>query len=436
MGSGRPPLPIGTWGRISSRVLKTDAKGKATQHLAKANFRDHDGHVRDVSATGRNKTAAEQALLIKLRDRAKVSQAGELTAMNKIGDLLDLWEGRFKKLVEAGKRSPTSYDTCQRVARLHIRPAIAELRIGEATTQRLDKVITKITDNAGASTAKTARAIISGAMSLAVRYNAITVNPMREIEAIEAAPKDPPRALTAEEVTLLRTSLAADPKAVDADLPDLVAFMLGTGVRIGESLAVTWSQVDLDAGTVEITHTIVRVREQGLLRKTTKSKAGQRLLPLPQWLVAILRTRQAAGFRLDDPVFPDTNGSFRDPSNTRRHLRTPLSPIGSIARRDLGLTLRALRREAKLTRREAASALGWPQHRVELIETGRIKPTTELVSDFVTTCGKELQDLPGSRSATSSASCGHYGPQPSRSTASSKPSRPRSPARSSRSSTP
>ncbi|MET7280065.1 tyrosine-type recombinase/integrase [Kribbella sp. NPDC005582] len=392
MGSGRPPLPIGSWGKISSRVLKTDAKGKATQYLAKANFHDHDGHVRDVSATGRNKTAAEQALLVKLRDRAKVSQAGELTAMDKIGKLLDLWEEKFTKLVAAGTRSPTSYDTYQRVTRLHIRPAIAGLRIGEATTQRLDKVISKITENAGASTAKTARAIISGAMSLAVRYNAITVNPMREIEAIEAAPKNPPRALTAEEVTLLRKSLAADPRAVDADLPDLVAFMLGTGVRIGEALAVTWSQVDLEAGTVEITHTIARVRGQGLIRKTTKSTAGQRLLPLPHWLIAILRARQATGFRLDDPVFPDTTGNFRDPSNTRRHLRTALSPIGSTARRNLGLTLRALRRTTKQTRKDVATKIGWPQHRVELIETGRIKPTTDLVTELIAAYGLTLAD--------------------------------------------
>lgn len=390
----RQPLQIGSWGKISTSITKVDPKGKPLSHTAKANFRDHDGHVRDVTATGRTKSAAEQALLAKLKDRARTGGTGELTAMHKVGQLIDLWEKKFKKLVEIGKRSPTSYDTYERVIRNHIRPAIAELRIGEATTQRLDKVITKITEKAGASTAKTARAIISGTMSLAVRYGAISVNPMREIEPIESAPKNPPRALTAEEVTLLRKSLAADPRAVDADLPDLVAFMLGTGVRIGESLAVTWSQIDLEAGTVDITHSIARVRGEGLLRKTTKSAAGQRMLPLPQWLIAILRTRQAAGFRLGAPIFPDANGSFRDLSNTRRHLRTALSPIGSTARRNLGLTLRTLRRAAKLTRKEAASALGWPQNRVELIETGRIKPTTELVVGFVATCGKDLQDLP------------------------------------------
>ena len=45
----RAPLPIGTWGSISTRVEKTDAKGKAVSYLSKANFRDHDGRVRDAS---------------------------------------------------------------------------------------------------------------------------------------------------------------------------------------------------------------------------------------------------------------------------------------------------------------------------------------------------------------------------------------------------
>ncbi len=79
-------------------------------------------------------------------------------------------------------------------------------------------------------------------MKLAVRYGAILRNPVREIEAIEAQPTKPPRSLTAEEVTLLRRHLATDERAVQADLPDLVAFMLGTGVRITDlvvQLAVT-----------------------------------------------------------------------------------------------------------------------------------------------------------------------------------------------------
>ena len=44
----RPPLPIGTWGEISTRPLTTNKNGKPVKHLAHAKFRDHDGKVRAV----------------------------------------------------------------------------------------------------------------------------------------------------------------------------------------------------------------------------------------------------------------------------------------------------------------------------------------------------------------------------------------------------
>ncbi|MFC6155663.1 tyrosine-type recombinase/integrase [Kribbella jiaozuonensis] len=267
----RPPLQIGSWGKTSTWIAETDSKGKPVKHKSQARFRDHDGHIRPVSAYGKTKTAAERALLKKLQDRANTSQSGELTALHKINHLLDLWEKRFEGLIADGKRSPTSLDTYRRALKNHVRPAIGELRIGEATTPRLDTVLAKIKSTGGPSIAKTCRAIISGAMKLAVRYGALTVNPVREVDAIEAPTKNPPRALTREEVTLLRQSLAADQRAVEADIPDLTTFMLGTGVRIGESLAVLWHQVDFEAGTVEVTHTIARLTGEGLIRKVSRT---------------------------------------------------------------------------------------------------------------------------------------------------------------------
>lgn len=98
-------------------------------------------------------------------------------------------------------------------------------------------------------------------------------------------------------------------------------FLMGTGCRIGEALAVLWGQVNFDTGEVEITHTIIRVKGEGLLRKPTKSRDGERVLKLPFSAVAMLRRRFMVGVRLDEPVFPNMLGGFRDPSNTRRELR-------------------------------------------------------------------------------------------------------------------
>lgn len=92
--------------------------------------------------------------------------------------------------------------------------------------------------------------------------------------------------------------------------------MLATGVRIGEALAAIWSQVDFEAGTVDITSTLIRIRGEGLLRKRLKSRAGERTLPLPMSAVAMLRQQFTSGARLDQPLFPDVTGGFRDPAKS------------------------------------------------------------------------------------------------------------------------
>jgi integrase len=40
--------------------------------------------------------------------------------------------------------------------------------------------------------------------------------------------------------------------ALTHDVPDLLAFLVASGCRIGEALGVTWDRVNLDSGTVLI----------------------------------------------------------------------------------------------------------------------------------------------------------------------------------------
>ncbi|HEY3465602.1 MAG TPA: hypothetical protein VGL47_10755 [Amycolatopsis sp.] len=51
--------------------------------------------------------------------------------------------------------------------------------------------------------------------------------------------------MTREERRTWHAQLELDPKAVRHDLPDLTRFMLATGVRIGEALALYWEDVTL-----------------------------------------------------------------------------------------------------------------------------------------------------------------------------------------------
>lgn len=120
--------------------------------------------------------------------------------------------------------------------------------------------------------------------------------------------------------------LSRDAKAVDADLPDLCSFLLATGVRIGEALGLLWSEVDLEAGMVAIAGQVTRVTGTGLVRGPTKSTAGQRVLAIPSWCVTMLTARRDRGIRVDEPVFCDALGGYRDPNNVRRDLRRARAP--------------------------------------------------------------------------------------------------------------
>jgi len=162
--------------------------------------------------------------------------------------------------------------------------------------------------------------VFSGVMGLAVRHGAISTNPARDIGRIDGQPKKQPRALTSEERQTWIARLHGDRDAVRKDLPDLCEWMLATGVRIDEALAVSWQEVDLATGVVQIEYTIARVKDVGLIRKGTKSSAGERTLVLPAVALSMLRRRKlASGGSV--PVFPDSEGGWRDPSNTSRDLR-------------------------------------------------------------------------------------------------------------------
>ena len=49
--------------------------------------------------------------------------------------------------------------------------------------------------------------------------------------------------MTLAQVRQLRAMITYDNTAVARDLPDFVAFMLATGLRIGEASAITWDAV-------------------------------------------------------------------------------------------------------------------------------------------------------------------------------------------------
>lgn len=317
----RPPLRIGTWGQISRTEVR---KGK---WVARCRVRDVDGVTRKVEAWGKSGAAAERALTGSLADRT--APTGELiTADTRLSALATAW------LLEID-RSDLASNTRGRYRELivkHITPGVGGLTIREATVGPLDRFIVGVTERTGAATAKGCRTVLSAMLGLAARHDATPRNSVRDTSPVTTEQRAV-RALSEREVRALRGKLAADKKAVRADLHDLADFMLGTGVRIGEALALRWSDLDLGAAaaTATISGTVVRTKDRGLIiQPKPKSAAGRRKLLLPTFVVAMLMRRhlEQAEPNALDLVFPSEAGTLREQQNVHRQWRSARDRAG------------------------------------------------------------------------------------------------------------
>lgn len=314
---------MGEWGEVS--VLKANGP---SPYKARARLRGYDGRIRLVEKRGRTPRAARKALLAELEERTRRASEGQLSPTCTFEEAAALWLTRIERLAVMGQRSPGTVETYRRQLEGNVLPHIGGLRLRELTTPRLDRIVLDLHQNVGAATARTCRSIISGTLSLAVRQGAIQTNPTRELERLESQPRREPRALTTDEQARWFLGLTRDGIAVRQDLVDFSAFLLATGLRIGEALAVLWKEVDLESGVLTVSSTLIRVTGQGLIRKSTKSKAGQRVLLLPSWCVVMLKRRAEVGIAPNEPVFSTVDGRFRDPRNVTRNLANARERLG------------------------------------------------------------------------------------------------------------
>jgi len=206
--------------------------------------------------------------------------------------------------------------------------------------------------------------VLSGMCGLAARHDALDRNPVRDVGPVSSgAWRRQPRALTAAEARQLRALLTYDDKAIERDLPDFVAMMLATGLRIGECAALSWADIDLGSRTVAVRGTVIPIQGRGLIVKPTKTSAGMRTLALPSWCVEMLRARcDKAPHNTPKvtPVFPAVMGGLRDPSNTQADLRDAFGAAGYpwLTSHSLRKTTATLLDESGLSARTIADQLG------------------------------------------------------------------------------
>ena len=347
----RPPLDLGTHGKF--RTYQAGAVWRSRCYV-----RDYDGIVRECERTGRSGAAAERALGKALRDRARIDATAEITGETKLSAVAEAWWTDFQRK----DRSPTTLQAYRDRIDKQIVPAIGNVRVREASVGLVDRHLRAVETKHGAALAKQTKTVLGQIFALAARHDAIVTNPVRETSSISTKPKKPPQSFTEPQALQLLALLTYDNKAIARDIPAFVAMMLATGLRIGEVCGLLWRCVDLDAGTLTVDGTVVRLRGKGLYRKPEpKSSAGHRTLTLPGWCLTMLAARaEKLGSLTDSPVFPSPRGMLRDPSNTAADLKDAFSEGGFewATSHVLRKTVASVLDSNGLTAREIADQLG------------------------------------------------------------------------------
>ena len=323
----RKPIEPGRWGNISRTEL---APGS---WRARARFRDFAGNLRTVEARGRSGAAAQRQLEDKLhrlnRDGTTAGGAA-IDGDTRMAAVFDQWVAEKRAEGQITPQSLTIYlGTLDR----ELRPAFDALRVREVTPVAVNRMLMALVNARKFDTARQARNVMSQVMMMCVRYGAASFNPVRDAVTVRKPQRAEVRTLGLEDIALLRKAVRAweDRPARTRGrrnitlLPQIVDTMLGTGLRIGECLALRETELDLDADvpTLTVTGTVVRV-EGRLMRQTKpKSDSSRRTITLPAFVVAAITESLDLGLDggPDGLVFPSTRGTPRSPSRIRDQLR-------------------------------------------------------------------------------------------------------------------
>jgi integrase len=322
----RPRTPIGTFGEIS--YVRAGRKVRA-----RTRYRDDDGRIRRVQASGATEADAVRRLKAALTQRQSRRSYGELSPDSSFTALVKVW---LEDLDLDGELARSTRDLYERDMRTIVLPAFEHLLLREITVSRVDRFLRHLAANRSYAMAKHARTVLSLSLGLAVRYDAMPRNPVRETRRLRKPPTKV-KALTVADIAAVREAIRAwrrddglpGPKP-DGQLEQIVEVMLGSSARIGEVLALRKCDVDVTCrpARVRICGTIISPKGIATYRQEhPKTSSSVRTVAVPSFAAEALRHRlvAVAGEPDDALLFASRNGTPLTTNNVRRRLRAALA---------------------------------------------------------------------------------------------------------------
>jgi integrase len=251
-----------------------------------------------------------------------------------VGQYLTTWlEDSVKPTVR-----PRTYASYKQLCNLYILPSLGRVQLSQLTPQQVQRfendLASKNVKRTGTlmstRTVGYCHVVLRRGLNQAVKYRLIGRNPVLMIGAPKRT-RPEAKFLTPDEARAFLAFVRGE------RLEALYMLAITTGMRQGELLGVTWSNINLDSGILEVRQAVQRV-EGKLTFVEPKSKSSKRTIALSGSAITALRThrkrqleeRLLAGstWQGQNLVFPNTIDAIYDAGNMVREFHKALKRAG------------------------------------------------------------------------------------------------------------
>lgn len=205
-------------------------------------------------------------------------------------ELVALWWESYKNTIK-----PNSQQSMEGIVRLHILPVFGDYKLDKLTTPIIQQQVNKWADkaNKGEKGAYANYSFLNNINRRILQYGvtmqAIQHNPARDVIIPRKQQNKEHKAkfFSKQELKQFLDYLEDLDQSSYENFFDYVLYktLLASGCRIGEALALEWSDIDLKKGTISISKTLNRYQETN----TPKSKAGLREIDIDKATVSLLK---------------------------------------------------------------------------------------------------------------------------------------------------
>jgi len=292
---------------------------------------DPKGNLKRKSFSGANK----KEVLKRMNEFQYNINTGQMTDNEDI--TLQEWYHRYLFDFRINDLKPASFERYETVYRVYIKKSnIGKMKIKDIQMIHLQKYFNSLLKEKPASLVNNIKKYLSIAMKEAERQNYIIKNHCSNIKLPRAEKKNDFSVFTKSEQNKFLEVIKGHKFEV------LYKLDLGTGLRLGEIIALKWTDIDFINGTLKVNKSLRRItfidengnRENKITEQTPKTENSIRTVPIPENIIKQLKSYRKEQLEYIitikdiyndlDLIFCDKIGNPHDPKKISRNFKSIL----------------------------------------------------------------------------------------------------------------